>query len=83
MPYQGNALGVDIDLATYKFYRCHDVLSEIAIKYPIALTMTAKIEGECRDASAHQSLGTGAHGAVPGPHPVAKNRCREGAVTGG
>lgn len=83
VPYQGDAMRVDIDLATYKFYRRHDVLSEIAIIYPLALTMTAKIEGERRDAPAHQSLGTGAHGAVPRPHPVAKNRCREGAITSG
>ena len=81
--YQGDAMRVDIDVATYKFYRCHDVLSEIAIKYPLALTMTAKIEGERRDAPAHHSLGAGAHGAVTGPYPVAKNRCREGAITSG
>jgi hypothetical protein len=81
MPYQGDALGVDINLATYKFHRCHDVISEVAIEYSLALTVPSKIEGEGSDASAHQSLGAGTHGAVPGSYPMAKNRCREGAIT--
>jgi len=64
MPHEGDAMGIDLGMATQEFHRRQDILGEIAIENPSALTMPAKIEGEGSDTPAHQPLGAGTHGAV-------------------